>query len=146
MQEPSLLRFFVRCLFLLCVFLCRQLPFSLEVGIDRRMFLEAFSARIGEQGSEERSCMSDWPLGPDGLVNPLSDEKGEGRSSTPDHDQAPRSPTPPSVPVARALAFQRHINCYEFLARAIPAVPNVYPTMEGWFGDTHDTRTLRAHL
>ena len=92
MQSPSLLRFFVRCLLLLCVFLCQQLPRFLEVGIDRKKFLESFSWRSpGASLRTARSVAEDWPLGPDGLVHPGEEEAVSGEDESSDSSVSPRS-------------------------------------------------------
>ena len=47
MEARSLVRFFVRSLLLLCFYLCQQLPVSMDIHIDRKKFLSAFTVKDG---------------------------------------------------------------------------------------------------
>lgn len=167
MDHSLLFTFFVRCLLLLCVFLCQQLPSTLAVAIDREKFLDAFVAQDEDQNP---ITATQWDLGPDGLVRPPptdvpplseeplphsvaptdvsqsskeSEESGESKEAQRADGLVP--PPPADVPPSsegpqpsegqlehpglsdREVAFLSHMECYEFLAKAIPAVPNTYP-------------------
>ncbi len=72
--------FFVRGLLLLVIMLCRQLPQSYDVRIDKEMFLEAFSVKQGET----RISPTPWPLGPEGAVHQEPDPSSP-RAKVVDH-------------------------------------------------------------
>lgn len=122
---------------------------SLKVAIDRDRFLSSFSA-VDETG--EPVDVSQWDLGPSGAVRqPDTDLQGsqctsetmnaadsDNRDNGPLDDQLDEtagisqedqesSSHPATSLTARQRAFAAHATCYEFLAKAIPAVPSQYP-------------------
>lgn len=69
MDQHSHFNFFIRCLLLLVLLLCRQLPFFYNVHVDTAAFLEVFSADI----NGEKVKPSPWELRPDGAVHQTPD-------------------------------------------------------------------------
>ncbi|KAF7789174.1 hypothetical protein EIP86_000111 [Pleurotus ostreatoroseus] len=104
MTPQEHVNFFVRCLLLLCIMLCRQLPRSYDIHIDRERFLGAFSGSYNGKHIQP----TQWHLGPDGAVH---------------QDPDPEAP--------RQQACKRYIEFYEHVAPGIHRAPNTYPQPEG---------------
>lgn len=70
MTTFSLFNFFVRCLLLLVLMLCRQLPSSYDIHVDTKAFLNSFQANV----NGELVRPSPWELRPSGAVHQTPDE------------------------------------------------------------------------
>ena len=110
--------FFVRCILFFVIMLCRQLPQSYNVHIDKDRFLSSFRAEQ-EDGTVVPSA---WPLGPDGAVHQEQDpHSARGKAHYRYTDEfyphtaraQPRASNQFKKPAKKAGRRMRHVYSYE---------------------------------